>query len=120
MEKLIKKRKQFLNKLENEINKYEELESYVNSIDFGDDLYGRNKYGKDFYKIKENIKRFEKILDQVEEDIRTNNFKLPTCYYCNEEIVSDVRHIKYFGGHYKNFCSKGCMKMLKAELFRKY
>jgi hypothetical protein len=119
MEKLIKKRKTFLNKLENEINKYEELESYVKSIDFGDDLYGRNKYGKDFYKIKENIKRFRVILDKVEEKIRTKDYKRPICHYCDDYIDSDVRHMKYYNGQFREFCSKGCMKMVKAEIFRK-
>ena len=60
----------------------------------------------------------EEVLDMLDEQIRTKVFKTPLCYYCKEKIPSGTRHYKYIGGQYKKFCSRGCMKLLKASYFQ--
>ena len=86
-----------MKKLEKAIIDYEELESYIDSLDFGD-LYGKNRFSEILRKMRKNIKRIEVVLD---EQIRTKDFKTPLCYYCKEKIPSGTRHYKCIGGQYK-------------------
>ena len=117
MEKLIRKRNKFLNKLENTINEYEQLECYVDSIDF-DDLYGRNRYSQKFQKLRKDIKRMRQILDELDERIRTKDCNPDPCFYCGEEIPTGTKHFKYINKKYKKFCSRGCMLLFRQSYFQ--